>query len=540
MPKVLLCDKLEGQGLEILKSGGLEIDNRPGLKGDELQAALRNADGAILRSGTKITAELLENPGKLRAIVRAGVGVDNIDVAAATRKGIVVMNTPGGNTVSAAEQTIALLMSLVRPIPAAHASMKAGKWERNKFVGTQLAGKLIGIIGLGRIGREVAKRCQGLDMKIVGYDPFLSSDRAKELGITAVANIDQMLPMVQFLTIHTPLNDETKSLIGARELALLPKGARVLNVARGGIIDERALSEALQSGHIAGAGLDVFTEEPPPADNPILSAPNTVLTPHLGASTVEAQEAVGVEASQLLVDFLNKGIVQFAVNMAAVNRAELEEIRQYVDLARRLGLLQAQMANGAIQKAELVFKGDLARKNTKLLTAAFAAGLLESYLEGGANIVNAVLLASERGIEIVESSNPSKGDFANLLQTTVHTSEGKSNMASGTLFGNQYLRLVQWNEWRLEAFLDGILFAFTHRDVPGLIGFVGSIFGNNNVNIASMILGRMTPGGEAVAFLNLDSTPPEAALKAVKAHEKIQTMNVIKLPPAGQMPAWFG
>ena len=536
MPRVLLCDKVEGQGLEILKAGGLEVDNRPGLKGAELQEALRNADGAVLRSGTKITAAELENPGKLRAIVRAGVGVDNIDVAAATRKRVIVMNTPSGNTVSAAEQTIALLISLARQTPAADASVRAGKWERAKFLGTQLTGKTIGVIGLGRIGREVALRCQGLQMKVVGYDPFLTPERARELNIEAVANIDAMLPRVDYLTIHTPLNDATKSLIGARELALMPKGSRVLNVARGGIVDEKALADALTLGHIAGAGLDVFSKEPPPADNPLLSAPNTVLTPHLGASTVEAQEAVGVEAAHLLVDFLTKGIVKCAVNLPDVD----PEMRHFLDLARRLGMVQAQMNPEAIfQKAELVYKGELAKRNTKLLTAAFTAGLMENRMED-VSVVNAVVVAKERGIEIVESSNPAQGDFANLMQSTVFMADGKSRLASGTIFGNQFLRLVQLDDWRLECYLDGHLFAFTHRDVPGLIGFVGTVFGNAGVNIASMHLGRMAPGGEAIAFLNLDSAPTPEAVQTVKAHEKIRTVRCIALPPAGQMPAWFG
>jgi D-3-phosphoglycerate dehydrogenase / 2-oxoglutarate reductase len=540
MPRVLICDKLEPAGLEILKAGGLDVDNRPGLKGQELKDALRQCEGAILRSGTKFTAEDLESPGKLRAIVRAGVGVDNIDVAAATRKGIVVMNTPGGNTVSAAEQTIALLMSLARATPAADASMRCGKWERSKFMGTQLAGKSIGIVGLGRIGREVAKRVQGLDMKVVGYDPFLTPDRSTQLGITSVPSVDEMLPQVQFLTIHTPLNEETKSLIGARELAMLPKGARVLNVARGGIIDETALAEALKTGHIAGAGLDVFTQEPIDPNNPLLTAPNTVLTPHLGASTQEAQEAVAIEAAHLLVDYLTKGIIGFAVNVGTVNRSELDELRNYVDLARRLGLLQAQLANGAIQRADIVFKGELAKKNTKLLTSAFTAGLLEYRLSESVNIVNAQLLASERGIAIVESTNPAKGDFANLMQTEIHTADGKTMLASGTIFGNQYLRIVQLGKWRLESYLDGVLFAFVHRDVPGMIGYIGTIFGKSGTNIASMHLGRVSQGGEAIAILNLDSTPSEDAVKEVKAHPQIESVHVLKLPPAGQMPIWFG
>ena len=539
MPRVLICDKLDAAGVDFLKKAGLEVDNRQKLTGASLAEALRAADGAIVRSDTRVTAELLENPGKLRAVVRAGVGVDNIDVAAATRKGVVVMNTPGGNTVSAAEHTIALMMSMARHIPAADAGMKAGKWDRGRYVGAQIAGKTLGIVGLGRIGREVARRATGLDMKVVGYDPFLAPERAAQLGIQAVSNLDELLPQCDFVTIHVPMTEETKGLIGERAMSLLPKNARLLNVARGGIIDEIALVEALKSGRIAGAALDVFTEEPLPADSPLSKAPNIVLTPHLGASTVEAQEAVAVEAAQLLTDFLTKGVIQCAVNMAAFNRAELDEMRHFVDLARRLGMLQSQMAQGPIYKAELIFRGDLARKSTKLLTAAFAAGLLENRLAESVNLINAELLARDRGIEIVESAHPHKGDFSNLLHTEVF-SDKKSLVASGTLFGKEYLRLVQLGQYRLESYVDGIMLAFTHRDVPGLIGYIGTVFGKHQVNIASMNVGRQLPGGEAIAVLNLDSPPPEEALKEIKAHENIFNINVVKLPPPGELPAWFG
>src|SRR5262245_23221131 len=307
MPRVCISDKLEAGGIELLEQAGLEVDNRPGLKGTDLLEALRAADGMIVRSGTRVTSDLLENPGKLRAIVRAGVGVDNIDVAAATRKGIVVMNTPGGNTVSTAEHTITLLLALARHIPAADHSLHAKKWERTKFVGTQLAGKTLGIVRLGRVGREVARRAAGLDMKVIGFDPYLAPDRAAQLGIEAASDLSSLLPRVDFLTVHTPLTAETTALIGAKELALMRKGARVLNCARGGIIDEGALAEALKSGHLAGAALDVFVEEPPPSDHPLLQMPNVVVTPHLGASTTEAQESVALEAAQLLIDFLKRG-----------------------------------------------------------------------------------------------------------------------------------------------------------------------------------------------------------------------------------------
>ena len=539
MPRILISDKLESQGTQLLQEAGFELDLRTGLKGDELVAAIQAADGVIVRSGTRITPELLQAPGKLRVIVRAGVGVDNIDVAAATRQGVVVMNTPGGNTVSTAEHTITMLMAMSRHVAAADASLRAGKWERTKFVGAQLAGKTLGIVGLGRIGREVARRATGLDMRIVGFDPFMAPDKAAQLGIEAVADLDQLLPRCDYVTVHTPLTDETRHLLDARRLALLKKGARVLNCARGGIIEEAALAQALSSGHLAGAALDVFVEEPPPADHPLLKLPGVVATPHLGASTVEAQVSVAQEAAQLMIDFLTKGIVQFAVNMAAVDRTELEELRLYVDLARRLGLMQAQMCHGTIRKAELSYRGEVARRGTKLITAAFTAGLLEHRLAQSVNIVNAELLARDRGIEVVEQSNPRKGDFSTLVKAEI-TTDKKVYTIAGTLFGDQYLRLVQLGPFHLDAFLDGISLIFTHRDVPGLIGFIGTIFGKYQVNIAQMTVGRQQPGGEAIAVVNLDSQPPEEALKEVCAHPQISSTSLVRLPPAGQMPAWFG
>ncbi|HEY7156076.1 MAG TPA: phosphoglycerate dehydrogenase [Gemmataceae bacterium] len=539
MPRVLICDKLPAAGLDLLKQAGIEIDDRQKLKGAELQEAIRAADGIIVRSDTRITADELENPGKLRVIVRAGVGVDTIDVAAATRKGIVVMNTPGGNTVSTAEHTVTLLMSLARHAPAADASLHQGKWERGKFVGCQLAGRTLGVVGLGRIGREVARRATGLDMKIIGFDPFLASAGATQMGIETVSDLDSLLPRVDFLTVHTPLTDETRDLIDARRLALLPKGARVINCARGGIINEEALAEALRSGHLAGAALDVFVQEPPPADHPLLQLPNVVVTPHLGASTVEAQLSVAKEAAQLLIDYLVRGVIGFAVNMAAVDKTELAELRLYVDMARRLGLIHAQMSHGAIQKAVLNYRGDVARRSTRLITAAFAAGLLETHLDQHVNIVNAPLLAAERGIEIVEQTSSQYGDFSTLLRVDLVTDK-KTYTAAGTLFGNQYLRLVQLGPYHLDAFMDGVMLLFTHRDVPGLIGFIGTIFGKHQVNIAQMTVGRQLPGGEAIAVLNLDNQPPEEALKEVRAHPQISSVSVVKLPPAGQMPPWFG
>lgn len=538
MPRVLICDKLEAEGLTILQNADIEVDNRPGLKGEELQAALQAADGAIVRSGTRITGDLLEKPGKLRAIVRAGVGVDNIDVVTATRKGVIVMNTPGGNTISTCEQTWALIFALMRHTCPADAVMHQGGWDRSKFVGTQLAGKTLGVIGLGRIGREVAKRALAMEMKVVGYDPVIAADRIQAWGFTPAADVATLMKQADIVTVHVPMLEETKNLVGAPELALMKKGARVINCARGGIVDEAALYESLKSGHLAGAGLDVYVEEPPPATHPLRSLPNVVLTPHLGASTNEAQKSVALEAAHLLVDYLVRGQVQSAVNLPAVDRQALQELRPYLDAARRLGLLLTQWHSGSIKKVSLSYRGELTSTGMSWLAAAFATGLLETRLTEMLTPVNAVLLAKERGIDVIEEHNPTRGDFSSLLTATIDTDKG-SHTASATLFGSGYLRLVQLDGFHLEGYLDGNLLILTHQDLPGLIGYIGTVFGKHSVNIAQMVVGRKQRGGEAVAVLNLDNLPSEAALNEVKQHQHIKSMRLVKLPPAGELPAWL-
>jgi D-3-phosphoglycerate dehydrogenase len=539
MPRVLICDKLENEGLEYLQQTGITLDNRPGLKGEELKAALQAADGAIVRSGTRITAELVEQPGKLRAVVRAGVGVDNIDVPAATRKGIVVMNTPGGNTLSTAEQTLALMFALVRNLPAADLSLKQGKWERTKFTGSQLAGKTLGVIGLGRIGREVAKRALAMDMKVIGYDPLLTAERIAQYQIGPCESIDKLVSQCDILTLHVPLTPETKNLIGAREIGLMKKGARILNCARGGLVNEEALAAALQSGHLAGAACDVFVEEPPPADHPLLKLPNFVGTPHLGASTTEAQRSVAIEAAQLLADYLLKGQIQAAVNTVSIDKTELKELRPYLNLAHRLGMFISQVQAGGIRRITLTYRGDIAKRNTRLLTSAFAVGLLAQRLDEPVNLVNAELLAQERGIDLAEQKISERGDFSTKITAEAQTDHGPCK-AAATLFGSQFLRLVQFGDYHLEGYLDGTLLLFSHRDAPGLIGFIGTVFGKHQVNIAQMVVGRNTPGGDAVAVLQLDAIPSEEALREVKDHPQIRSVQLVKLPPAGEMPAWLG
>lgn len=540
--RVLVTDKLSEEGLELLRADpGIEVvvDMKLATNVPALRAALAEADGIIIRSGTQMTPEVLAGQSRLKAIVRAGVGVDNIDVASATRQGIVVMNTPGGNTVSTAEHTVAMMLALSRNIPKANQSLKAGKWERSKFTGTQLEGKTLGIVGLGRVGLAVAKRAQGFEMKVIGFDPFLSTERAAELQIESVPGVEDMWGRCDYITLHTPLSAETRNIVDAKALSKMKPGVRIINCARGGLIDEAALLESLNAGHVAGAAIDVFDPEPPPADHPLAVHPLVVVTPHLGASTEEAQVAVAVEAARLLIDFLGRGQIRFAVNMPSLSQAELADIVMYLDLGRRLGMLHAQMDRGTARQATLRYRGEVATKNTRLITASFAAGWMEAALPGQVNLVNAESLLKERGIALIEEKSTDTGDFGTMIQAEVLT-EKKGYVASGTLFGKQFIRLVQLGAYRLDAHLDGNLLVFTHYDKPGLIGFIGTTFGRHGVNIAQMNVGRKQPGGEAIGVVNLDCVPSAEALAEVQAHPDILSVSLIKLPPAGEMPPWLG
>jgi D-3-phosphoglycerate dehydrogenase / 2-oxoglutarate reductase len=539
MPSIIVLDTLSPDGLALLeaaKSQGITHEVKTGLKGDDLRDALAQHDGAICRSGVKITADALAGNHRLRAIVRAGVGTDNIDKEAATRLGIVVMNTPAGNTLSTAEHAFALMLGLSRNVAAADASLRAQKWDRNKFMGAQLAGKTLGIVGLGRIGQAVAERARAFDMRVLGYDPFLSPDRAAELGIELVESVRGMLPDVDYLTVHTPLTDETRHLVGMQELEILKPGVRLINCARGGIYDEAALVEGLKRGLIGGVALDVFEKEPC-TDSPLFGMPGVLVTPHLGASTEEAQSQVAVEGVGLLVDFLTTGAVRHAVNSSAIDPAAIEGVRGFLDLAWRLGQLLAQLDSGHPRSCSISYRGEIATRNTRLVTAAFAAGLLEGACED-VNIVNAEMLLRERGIELVEQSRTDPGAFSSVVAVDLVAGD-QVHRAAGTLFGHSMPRIVQLEGYRLEAYLDGVLLVFTHQDVPGIIGRVGTAFGQLGVNIAQMTVGRSTPGGDAIGVLNLDQEPAADAVAAVLACPGVRSAKVISLPPAGRLPPWL-
>ena len=538
MPKIIVLDPIADEGRKLLEQApGIEYEVRTGLKGPALREALAEFDGAICRSGVTITADSLEGNKRLRAIVRAGVGVDNIDREAATRLGIVVMNTPAGNTISTAEHAFALILGLSRCLAPAHQSLISGKWDRKSYMGSQLAEKTLGVVGLGRIGQEVAKRAIAFQMKVLGYDPFFTDEQAEKLGVKKVATVRDMLPHVDYLTVHTPLTNETRNLIDMAELDLLKPGVRLINCARGGIYNEAALAEGLKSKKIGGVALDVFEEEPC-TKSPLFGMLNVLATPHLGASTEEAQTLVAVEAVHLLVNFLSTGEIRHAVNVASVDPKTLASLRGHLDLAYRLGLFQAQWHTGAVSECRLTYRGELALKNTKLLTAAFCAGLLHRAFDLDVNIVNAEVLLVDRGVKIHEESRTEPGAFSSSLTVQVK-GETETTTVGGTLFGADMARLIRIDDFRLEAYLDGRLLVFRHQDVPGIIGTVGTIFGRHSVNIAQMSVGRVAPSGAAIGVLNLDTAPPPEALREVLDNKAIHGVSVIELPKAGELPSWL-
>lgn len=538
--RIIVLDPIAQEGLDLLDAQkDFEYEVRTGLKGEDLRKALAEFDGAILRSGVKITPESLEGNKRLRAIVRAGVGTDNIDKTAATRLGIVVMNTPAGNTLSTAEHTIAMMLAQSRAIAPAYQSLVAGKWDRKSFMGTQLADKTLGIVGMGRIGREVAIRALAFRMRVIAFDPFLTDEQALKLGVERSATVHEMLPKLDYLTVHTPLTNETKYLIGMKELDMVKPGIRLINCARGGIYEEAAMVEGLKSGKIGGVALDVFEEEPC-TNSPLFGMPNVVCTPHLGASTEEAQTQVAIEGIHLLINFFSTGEIRHAVNIAAIDPKTLEAMRGYLDAAYRLGLLLSQWHGGSVNNCTLHYRGEVADRDTKLLTAAFCVGLLERALDADVNIVNAELLLRERGIDLAESRSHEMGAFSSSVTAEV-TGDGRTVRAGATLFGNNMPRLILLDDYRLEAYLDGRLLVFKHNDVPGIIGRVGTIFGQHEVNIAQMSVGRAgnKPGGEAIGVLNLDGIPPKAAIDEMLASDSIQRVQTIELPAAGELPSWL-
>jgi D-3-phosphoglycerate dehydrogenase / 2-oxoglutarate reductase len=526
--KILITDSLAPEGLEIFKNAdGFEVDVKVGLKPDELKKICPAYDGWVIRSGTKITADLIEAATNLKVIGRAGVGYENIDADAATKKGIVVMNTPGGNNVTTGEHTIALMMALARHIPQAVASLKSGKWDRNKFVGVEMCNKTIGVIGLGNVGRIVAERAAALRMKVIGYDPFIAAENIARMGVEP-ATLEDIFTKADFITVHVPLTTDTQGLINKAAFAKMKRGVRIINCARGGIVEESDLAEAIQQGRVAGAALDVYVDEPPPPDHPLLSLDQVITTPHLGASTDEAQLNVAIAVAEQMVDFLAKGVVRYAINVPSVSPELLHVLRPYLTLAEKLGSLHAQMAGVLPNEVQVEYRGDVTQYNVAPLTLAVLKGLLSPVMEFAVNYVNAPILARERGIKIVESKGEEATDFASSI--IVRAKNGKESLeVEGAIFAAKHPRIVRVNSFYLEAVPEGYILVLQNKDVPGVVGAVGTILGKHGLNIAGMELGRSEKGGNAISFTHVDEAVSKKALDELRALPQIVSATLVKL-----------
>lgn len=525
-PRVLVTDALHEAGVERLRQEGLLVDVIPTLHAEELARRIAPYAGLVIRSASRVTAEVIAAAPRLRVIGRAGVGLDNVDVEAATRRGIVCMNTPGANTIAAAEHTLALLLALARQVPQAHAHLRGGKWERERFLGTEVYGKTLGIVGLGRIGSEVARRAQGFGMRVVAFDPYLEAEVARRLGVELV-DLDALLAQADFISLHVPLTRETRGLLGAAELARVKPGVRIVNCARGGVVDEAALAAALQAGRVAGAALDVFEREPP-WGSPLLELDSVVVTPHLGASTEEAQAAVAVAIAGQVADLLLRGIVRNAVNAPSVEPELLEELRPYLVLCEKLGSFLGQLAEGRMQEVTLRYAGEVAGHPLAPLTVTFLRGLLAVILEENVTDVSAPFLARQRGLRVVEARTPTGEDFASLVTATLRTDLGAWT-AAGTLFHRREPRIVRLDGYGLEAHPAGWMLVLENDDVPGVIGRIGTLLGSRGINIAGMQLGREAPGGRAVSVVTLDSPVPEPVLAALRALPHIRRARLVHL-----------
>lgn len=507
-PKVLISDKLSPEAVDIFKKNGVEVDVKTGLKPEELMAIIDQYDGLAIRSATKVTKDVIAKAKKLKVVGRAGIGVDNVDRDAATSAGVIVMNTPFGNSVTTAEHTISLMMSLAREIPAANASTQAGKWEKNRFMGVEVMNKTLGLIGCGNIGGIVADRAQGLKMKVIAYDPFLSPEKAKDMNVERVT-LDELLKRADFITLHTPLNAETKGILSKENLAKTKKGVRIINCARGGLINEKDLKDAIDSGHVAGAALDVFEEEPA-TNNVLFGNDKVVCTPHLGASTNEAQENVALQVAEQMSDYLVNGTITNAINMPSVSAEEAVKLKPYTELAEKLGKFAGQLETEGFKSIKIEYLGRASELNTKALTSVVLKGVLEPVAEG-VNMVNAPAIAKERKIEINEVKNEKAEDYSNLIRITVsgkHTSS-----VAGTILGKGKARIVEINEFPLEAAIGKNMLIVKNEDKPGLIGAVGTVLGQNKINIANFHLGRSDSG--AVAVIETDGEVNEKVLAEI-------------------------
>jgi D-3-phosphoglycerate dehydrogenase / 2-oxoglutarate reductase len=525
-PKVLISDALSPAAVQIFKDRGVEVDFQPNLGKDKEKLAeiIGSYEGLAIRSATKVTAKILEKASKLKVIGRAGIGVDNVEIPAATAKGVIVMNTPFGNSITTAEHAITMMLALAREIPAADASTQSGKWEKNRFMGVEITGKTLGVIGCGNIGSIVADRAQGLKMKVITYDPYLSPDRAVDLGVEKV-DLPDLFKRADFITLHTPLTDKTRNIIDAKSIAQMKKGVRMINCARGGLVDENALREALDSGQVSGAAFDVFVEEPA-TENVLFGHPNVVATPHLGAATTEAQENVALQIAEQMSDYLLNGAISNAVNFPSITAEEAPKLMPYIELAEKLGSFAGQLTETGISKVQLCYQGPVAQMKTKALTSAALSGLLKPML-GQVNVVSAPVVAKERGMVIEEMTREGAADYESLITVTV-TTERQSRHVSGTVFADGRPRIVNIKGIRMDAEFRPSMIYITNLDKPGFIGKFSSVLGDAGINIATFHLGREAPGGSAVSLIEIDGDLPSEVLKKVQDLPQVKQAKPLK------------
>lgn len=528
--KVLISDNLAPVGEKILREAGIDVDVNTGLAPEELKEIIAEYDGLVIRSATKVREDIIEAATRLKVVGRAGIGLDNVDIVAASQKGIIVMNAPDGNATTAAEHAIAMMMSLARNIPQATASMKAGKWEKKSFMGREVTGKTLGIVGIGRIGGIVCSRAQGLQMKVIAYDPFMPLDLVEKLGVELV-ELDELARRADFVSVHTPLTKGTHHVLNADFFNNMKDDAMFIDCARGGVVDENALYEALKEGRIGGAALDVFEKEPTTLEETaLLGLDNFICTPHLGASTSEAQENVASSIAEQMADYLLKGAVRNAVNVPSVSDDVLASIGPYITLGEMLGSLHMQISNGSVEEVNLEFSGDLAEQEVGPITVAFLKGLFTPIIKDAVNFVNAPLIAKERGIKVVESKTSRAADFTSMLRVTVKTAKGE-NVLAGTVFGKKEPRLVRLNSFRLEALPAGPMLLVYNVNVPGAIGALATTLGAEGVNISRMTVGREESSDRNVIFLNTDRAVESELLNRVAGLENINDAMVLELPP---------
>lgn len=529
MARILVSDALSEEGLGILKNAGLEVDYRPDISQEDIAKEISAYDALVIRSRTTVTREILENAKNLKVVGRAGVGLDNVDVPAATEKGVIVMNTPNGNTISTAEHTMAMMTSLARSIPQADRGMHEGKWEKKKFIGVELYNKTLGVCGFGRIGSEVARRAQAYGMKIMAYDPFINEEVVKRMGVQK-ATVDEICQQADFITVHSPLSPQTKGLLNKERFAMMKKGVRVLNCARGGIIDEAALLEALQNGTVAGAALDVFEVEPLPEDHPFRSMDNVVMTPHLGAATSEAQEGVARDVAEQIVDVLTGKMIRNAINAPSVDPAILEQIQPFISLARRMGSFMFQFLTKPAKTIQVYYSGSVLDYPVASITNAAVIGFLENMVSGSVvNFVNAHSIAKDRGIEVIEQTSTNLYNFANLITLEITSTDGSKQFIGGTLFTRDSPRIVMLNDKFFDVLPEGELIVIENKDQPGIIGMVGTVLGKHNVNIAQMTWGRTSPGSDAITVINVDQAVTPEVIKEIEELPKIISARLIRI-----------